>query len=315
MPDASGVDASEVPASGVPRRVPDKSWTFLGVEHHFPKRQRESGDNRPMARPLRRFMPDEYQFISIRCLEERFFLSPSAAVNLLLANWLRLALRLYGVQLFAFVAMSNHLHMVIRAPLGGLPAMMQYFLSNVARGINRLRGRHGYFWSGRYHAQPILDLAAFRDRVGYTLANPVNAGLVPHATDWKGLTSAAALEFHARNVADDLSDQSDPGIPLDVPDWADELYWVEQRRDLDERCARADVGIPAALITDHNYRPQAPKRGRQPLCFASIASIREEFKLAWKAFRAAYRIASIAYRAGDHSVEFPEGSFRPWVPS
>lgn len=256
-------------------------------------------------------MPDEYQFITIRCLEERFFLTPSAAVNLLLAKWLKLALRLYGVQLFAFVAMSNHLHMVIRAPLGGVPSAMQYFLSNVARGINRLRGRRGYFWSGRYHAQPILDVGAFRDRVTYTLTNPVSAGLVSHAIDWKGLTSAAALEFQAKMSASDQLPEDESKVPLDVPEWADALYWQEQRNEIDERCARENITVTLPLISDHNHRPASSKRGPQPLCFASLASIREQFKLTWKAFRAAYAAASIAYRNGDHSVEFPKGSYRP----
>jgi hypothetical protein len=38
---------------------------------------------------------------------------------------------------------------------------------------------------------------------------------------------------------------------------------------------------------------------------------RRQYRRDWQEFREAYRAASIAYRAGDLAVEFPDGSFRP----
>jgi hypothetical protein len=39
--------------------------------------------------------------------------------------------------------------------------------------------------------------------------------------------------------------------------------------------------------------------------------VRRRYRRDWLEFRKAYRAASIAYRAGDLAVEFPDGSFLP----
>jgi REP element-mobilizing transposase RayT len=67
--------------------------------------------------------------------------------------------------LIAYVAMSNHLHLVVRAPKDNLPEAMQFLLSKIARATNAIRNRRGPVWSDRYHAQVILDDDALFDRV------------------------------------------------------------------------------------------------------------------------------------------------------
>jgi hypothetical protein len=58
---------------------------------------------------------------------------------------------------FAVVVMSNHLHLVVRAPGKNLAAFMGYFLARVAQTLNLLLGRVGPVFPRRYDAQPILD--------------------------------------------------------------------------------------------------------------------------------------------------------------
>jgi hypothetical protein len=61
------------------------------------------------------------------------------------------------VEVFAVVVMSNHLHLVVRAPGKNLAAFMGYFLARVAQTLNLLLGRVGPVFPRRYDAQPILD--------------------------------------------------------------------------------------------------------------------------------------------------------------
>ena len=75
------------------------------------------------------------------------------------------SVRLHGVELFAFGVMSNHLHLMLRAPRGNLPGFMQYFLSNVSKKVGRLVGWSGSFWERRYSAEPILDETALLERL------------------------------------------------------------------------------------------------------------------------------------------------------
>jgi hypothetical protein len=70
--------------------------------------------------------------------------------------------------------------------------------------------------------------------------------------------------------------------------------------------------VPALRRLDPRDRPYNPeKSGQQPLCHASDPDVRKQYRRDWREFLKAYRAASIAYRAGDLGVEFPDGSFRP----
>lgn len=141
-------------------------------------------------RPLRQFLPDRAYLITARCFEERFFLAPdSEALNLIVATCLAQAASKFRLDLFAYVVMSNHVHLVVRAPHGGLPEAMQLFLSQVARRVNILRNRRGPVFSDRYHHQTICDEGALHNAIRYVLYNPVRAGAASTTDAWAGLSS------------------------------------------------------------------------------------------------------------------------------
>ncbi len=68
-----------------------------------------------MPRPLRWFVPVDYYFVTNRTLEERCYLRPDEKTNAAVLNSLAVALRVYPVELTAFVVMGNHYHLVLRA--------------------------------------------------------------------------------------------------------------------------------------------------------------------------------------------------------
>ncbi len=90
------------------------------------------------------------------------------------------------VELFGFVAMSNHVHLVVRTHGKNLAQFMRYFGSAVASGINYMTGRRGQLFGRRYDAQPILDDDAASGRLRYTVDNPRAAGLVSSHDEWPG---------------------------------------------------------------------------------------------------------------------------------
>jgi REP element-mobilizing transposase RayT len=110
-----------------------------------------------MSRPLRNLDPSSVFLVTIRCLQGRLFLRPSRETYEVLGGVLARAVRLAGVELFAFNFASNHLHLIVRAPRGNLPQFMQYLLTNVSKKIGTLVNWRGAFWERRYAAQPILD--------------------------------------------------------------------------------------------------------------------------------------------------------------
>jgi REP element-mobilizing transposase RayT len=115
-------------------------------------------------------------------------LRPDPALNAQNGHWLGRALeRSPGITLYAVLAMSNHLHMVLRDERGELPKFMCYYLGNLARSINVLRGRSGPVFHRRYDAARILDPRTAVRYLAYLITNPVRAGLVARHEEWPGV--------------------------------------------------------------------------------------------------------------------------------
>ena len=175
-----------------------------------------------MSRPLRMLDPSAIFLATVRCLQGRLFLRSSRETYDVLGGVLARAVRLYGVEIFAFNFASNHLHLIVRAPRGNLPQFMQYLLSNISKKVGPLVKWRGAFWERRYSAQPLLDDAALLDKVRYVLAHGVKEGLVRHCSEWPGCASVDAGRKAAHL----------PLVELDaaLPQWPAISTWVSARR-------------------------------------------------------------------------------------
>src|SRR5262244_2886292 len=141
-----------------------------------------------MPRPIRMLNPSEIFFLTVRCFQRRYLLRPSQETVEVLGGVLARSVRLHGVELFAFSVISNHLHLIVRAPRGNLPRFMQYLLTNISKKVGKLVGWRGSFWERRYSAEPILDETALLERLSYVLSHGVKEGLVRRCRDWPGLS-------------------------------------------------------------------------------------------------------------------------------
>lgn len=139
----------------------------------------------------RQILPGATYLLSRRCSERRKLLHPGEELNQIVLFVLAVAAERYGIAVHAYCVLSNHLHIVLSDPRGQLPAFAQYFCALVARSCNALHGHWESFWApGSYSAVRLLDEATIVDKIAYTLANPVSAGLVRHASLWPGLCSS-----------------------------------------------------------------------------------------------------------------------------
>ena len=90
-----------------------------------------------------------------------------------------------GVQLHAYVLMSNHLHLLL-TPLqnDSLPKMMQAVGRAYVLYFNKRHGRSGTLWEGRYRSALIQTERYFMACMVYIDLNPVRAGMVGQAADY-----------------------------------------------------------------------------------------------------------------------------------
>ncbi len=117
---------------------------------------------------------------------------PGRRINKLIGGWLARALETHGrgIEIYAFIFMSNHFHILLKDSHGMLPSFMWFFKTNLAKALNKEMGRNGgTIFNGRYKASLVDGNEAFENRLAYTLGNAVKAGIVDRASRWNGLSS------------------------------------------------------------------------------------------------------------------------------
>jgi REP element-mobilizing transposase RayT len=296
-----------------------------------------------MGRPIRRQAPGQYYLVTTRCHQARFFLRPDAALNSVVLEWLaRTQQRFPSVTIHAICVMSNHLHLLVCDESAELADWASYFLGNLARAVNRLRGRRGSFFERRYSAEPVLDVEALHDRLVYVVTNPVKAGLCRRARDWPGVVLFAEARV-SESVPVSWIDRSgkqeagvggavasgvarrvdgavivDPIPSLDSEEIASVAQGVEVReRSLaDERSGSRPRTMTRARVLAQSWQsaPRNPKRAPRPLCHAADPGLREAFARGFEAFVSGFREASARLRDGAREIRFPEWSFPPGGP-
>jgi len=296
-----------------------------------------------MPRPIRMLNAVEIFFVTVRCFQRRFLLRPSDETNEVLGGVLSRAVRLHGIELFAFSVMSNHVHLVVRAPRGNLPRFMQYLLTNISKKIGKLVGWSGSFWQRRYSAEPILDDAALLGRVRYVLSHGVKEGLVRRCRDWPGLSClplmldggtrsfrwfnwARRTSGNSRRVRRALLDErwAEPEhlrlTPLPNTAFQEPTglrRFLKRAIKAIEKQAwrqyRNFLGRSGVLRQRPHAKPAPAGLRQRPPCHTSIRDLFEAFVERYRGFADAYRRASIRWRNGDSTALFPEAAIKPFV--
>jgi putative transposase len=259
------------------------------------------------------------------------------------------AVEKFGVQLYACIWMSNHGHLLLRAPNSNLPEFMTYLNGQIAVEVNRFLGRTHHLWGRRYSAAPVLDEEMELDLLAYVLTNPQNAGLTNSIENWPGLSSASfflknqkerflrfdrtAWHEHGRpmNIAPFLSTtQLEHAVlpqlePLAIDALREKISQLIRNRMKKQRPRKDTIAennhksAPSESISRQlknravipTDRPQSPARSPQPLCHTTKSALHERYKEWDRAFRVAYEDSAEKYKNGNIDVEFPPGSFAP----
>jgi putative transposase len=114
-------------------------------------------------------------------------------------------------ELYAWAVMPNHVHIFI-FPLVRVAVLMRWLKGSTARYANQILGRTGQrFWQSEsfdHYLRSSSEVAKFAD---YIEGNPVSAGLVSRAEDWKWCSAGWG------------SRQAEPPAPPQTPKAAETL--------------------------------------------------------------------------------------------
>ena len=144
-------------------------------------------------------------FITFGCYKRRQLLSLDQPKRIVLGV-LNQELRRRDAQCIGFVLMPNHVHALVWFPQ---PGCLSRFLHEWKRHSSRLiREWYGgqqlryfadfevglRFWQPKYHGFEIGERAKIEEKLDYMHLNPVRAGLVERAVDWRWSSARWYLE-------------------------------------------------------------------------------------------------------------------------
>ena len=286
-----------------------------------------------MGNPLRNRDPLLYRLISIRTEGEHFWLRPSKDVNKIIGGVLARYVEIFKVLLFGGFFLSNHYHLLIRCPLSNADEFEENLNRELARRLNWKNRRTGKFWSKRYTDLEVLREEDLLEAFLYIMTNCVKHGLEKDPSLWPGVSTyhqnltEKPVTYPFYHYSADFEDQKVTYHTLRItplPQFKD-LPKAERgeiiKKLISERAkelieirkseGKGFLGAAAIKAQDPYGTPFEVSRSPRPPCYTKDSSLLREFKQSEALRRERHHDASMRYRLGDFTVEFPEYTFKP----
>jgi putative transposase len=174
---------------------------------------------------------------------------------------LREAVHLHGVQVHAYVLMTNHVHLLATpGAAGSMSRIMQSIGARYVRYFNRRHARTGTLWEGRYKACLVATDEHFLAACRYIDLNPVRAGIVRHPVDyrWSSYRALAGKRDDPLVTAHEALAQLGGSPAVAYASWCGQAPYPSEIDDLRAATAAQGVFGPDVLkkrITAVNRRP------------------------------------------------------------
>ena len=283
-----------------------------------------------------------------------YLLAPGKTVNQILEYCLVWAAQRRGIRIHAFSAQSNHYHLVVTDPAGLLSEFMQDFNRGVAcclLAYYRKRfpeRRMDAVWSPAqsFSQQFLVNAAGIRDKIAYSVTNPVKDGMVSQYQQWPGLrlcpddwgTGTRTVRrppYYVKHTPEELTYEVVPPTQLDGPL---EQVVADANHVIDEHEARARAtlaakgrrfaGLRRIKATDPFDAPrgQRPRGNLNPTVAAggdarafanavrAVKRFRSAYREAWRRFNATVKRFCATYREASQRMNaslehlFPGGT-------
>ena len=215
-----------------------------------------------MPRPPRFTYAHAVHHVTLRCNNREFLFSDPAFEAFV--DLLQQARGRFPLSLYSYCLMTNHVHLLFRVGADDtLSKVMHWLSTSFTRWFNKLAGRNGHVWEGRFRST-IIEAESYLFRaMAYVALNPVRAGMVadPLAYPWSahravcaedaervdlspeyldcGADAAARSRFYQRIVADEALR---PATSLA------RVYFVGGPRFVRRMATRFGLNRPAALL-------------------------------------------------------------------
>jgi len=136
-----------------------------------------------MSRPLRVEHPDTYYHVLARGNERRPIFKGKRDCERFLELLGEVSER-FGLEVWSYVLMVNHYHLVVRTRLANLSRAMQWLGVSYAAWFNAKHRRVGHLFQGRFKSFVIEEEDYLKRLILYVHRNPLRAGLVTRLAEY-----------------------------------------------------------------------------------------------------------------------------------
>ncbi len=112
------------------------------------------------------------------------------------------AIATFRLKIYAYVLMSNHIHLFFRTLLPNISATMNRLNLDYSLYFNRRHGRTGHLFESRFKSKLVQEDRYFLALLRYIHLNPVKAGIVSSPEQYKWSSHRVYLGNTDRVVAD-----------------------------------------------------------------------------------------------------------------
>ena len=276
----------------------------------------------------RRIIPGSTWFITRRCSERRMFLKPSKTVTSVFSYCLAIYSAKYNIQLHAGCVMSNHYHLVLTDNDGLLPKFIADLNRSLAKCLNIYYRRNEALFSSEDPCYiHLCDEEAVINKIAYVLGNPAHSAAIRKSSLWPGLRfgeSAGEMTAIRPDVYFRKNNKINPEkvtltwqLPK-LPSFKEDtlLEHIKLKLNAMETSSRGKhrrFGTLATLKRLSPFsRPHSAKQksSRRPCVSAECPKRYQAALNAMKAFYQRYKEAKERWLRGEHSFDFPEGTYQ-----
>jgi REP element-mobilizing transposase RayT len=259
-------------------------------------------------------------------------MTPSKKVRNVIGGIIAKYQEIFGVEIYAYVFLTNHYHLIVRAPRGNFDEFAENVNREIARRINFLNQRRGKFWSRRYDDQEIKSEEDLLEAFLYVTTNVSRHGLLEDPAKWPGLHSLRqSLDEQDRIFG--FTEYSHPEGPRRTLHTL-RISILPQFKGLNKGTRRERI---SKLVNERireikearsasNERflslgklrtqilgsvPNRVSNRPRPSCYTKFAALRRQHRIEERLRRLQYSEASLRFRMGILKTTFPRYSFRP----
>jgi len=151
-----------------------------------------------MGRPPRLTYAGAMHHVTMRCNNKEFLFDERSQI--LFVDLLADTREMFDVPLYNYCLMTNHVHLLFEVDGDDvLSRFMHRLETTFSNRFNRIRGRKGHLWEGRFVSTIVEARSYFLRCMAYIDLNPVRAGMVEHPArhEWSAHRFLAAEDESA----------------------------------------------------------------------------------------------------------------------